>query len=55
MRGMAGERCLMQFAVFDLGAVASLCGSLVRRRLYSVGNPAIADLSSVIQAAELNA
>ena len=42
MRGMAGESGLMQFAVFDQGAVASLSGSQIRCRLYLVGNPAIA-------------
>jgi uncharacterized protein (DUF302 family) len=42
MREMAGESGLMQFAVFDHGAVASLAGSSIRCRLYLVGNPAIA-------------
>ena len=42
MREMAGESGLMQFAVFDQGAVASLSGSQIRCRLYLVGNPAIA-------------
>jgi uncharacterized protein (DUF302 family) len=42
MREMAGESGLMQFAVFDQGAVASLAGSPIRCRLYLVGNPAIA-------------
>jgi uncharacterized protein (DUF302 family) len=42
MREMAGESGLMQFAVFDQGAVASLSGSQVRCRLYLVGNPEIA-------------
>jgi uncharacterized protein (DUF302 family) len=42
MREMAGESGLMQFAVFDQGAVASLSGSRIRCRMYLVGNPAIA-------------
>ena len=42
MREMAGESGLMQFAVFDQGAVASLSGAQIRCRLYLVGNPAIA-------------
>jgi uncharacterized protein (DUF302 family) len=42
MREMAGESGLMQFAVFDQGAVASLFGSQIRCRLYLVGNPAVA-------------
>ncbi len=42
MREMAGESGLMQFAVFDQGAVASMGGSTIRCRLYLVGNPAIA-------------
>jgi uncharacterized protein (DUF302 family) len=42
MRAMAGESGLMQFVVFDQGAVASLSGSRIRCRLYLVGNPAIA-------------
>ena len=42
MREMAGESGLMQFAVFDQGAVASLSGSRIRCRLYLVGNPAVA-------------
>ena len=41
-REMAGESGLMQFAVFDQGAIASLSGSQIRCRLYLVGNPAIA-------------
>jgi uncharacterized protein (DUF302 family) len=39
---MAGESGLMQFAVFDQGAVASLAGSQICCRLYLVGNPVIA-------------
>jgi uncharacterized protein (DUF302 family) len=42
MSEMAGESRLMQFAVFDQGAVASLSGSQIRCRLYLVGNPAVA-------------
>lgn len=42
MRTMAGESGLMQFAVFDQGAVASLSGGQIRCRLYLVGNPAVA-------------
>jgi uncharacterized protein (DUF302 family) len=42
VHAMAGESGLMQFAVFDQGAVASLAGSPIRCRLYIVGNPAIA-------------
>jgi uncharacterized protein (DUF302 family) len=42
MSEMAGESGLMQFAVFDQGAVASLSGSQIRCRLYLVGNPAVA-------------
>jgi uncharacterized protein (DUF302 family) len=41
-REMAGESGLMQFAVYDQGAVASLSGSPIRCRLYLVGDPAIA-------------
>jgi len=39
---MAGESGLMQFAVFDQGAVASLAASRICCRLYLVGNPVIA-------------
>ena len=42
MGAMAGESGLMQFAVFNQGAVASLAGPPIRCRLYLVGNPAIA-------------
>ena len=42
MDAMTGESGLMQIAVFNQGAVASLAGSPVRCRLYIVGNPAIA-------------
>ncbi len=42
MRAMAGESGLMQFAVFDQGAVASLSGSHICCRMYLVGNPAVA-------------
>jgi hypothetical protein len=42
MRAMAGESGLMQLAIFDQGALASLAGPPIRCRLYLVGNPAIA-------------
>jgi uncharacterized protein (DUF302 family) len=42
IREMAGESGLMQFAIFDQGAVASLSGGPVDCRLYLVGNPAMA-------------